>query len=100
MYFWILLGMLEATWAPTPCYRDAYLVDTPKWAYWGKGWQKHCKTTFSPFCGRFFLVSKRTIFGVLLYGCFKFGGPSILGLASGLFPQVNFLLNLLMWVVG
>ena len=26
-----------------------------------KGWQKHCKTMVSPFLGRFFLVSKRTI---------------------------------------
>ena len=62
LIFGTLLGMLVAEWEPTPCYRDAYSVGTPKWAYWGKGWQKHFQTTFSPSCGRFFLVSKGTIF--------------------------------------
>ena len=56
------LGMLVAKWVPTPCYDDAYSVGTPKWASWEKGWQKHYETTFSPLLGRFFLVSKRTLF--------------------------------------
>ena len=60
--FSIPLGMLVANWVPTPCYNDAFLVGTPKWALWGKGWLKHCKTTISPFLGRFFLVSKRTFY--------------------------------------
>ena len=66
-YCCTLLGMLVAEWEPTPCYRDAYSVGTPKWAYWRKGWQKHYKTTFSPFCGRFFLVSESSIFFFLCY---------------------------------
>ena len=53
-YFSVLLSMLVAEREPTPCYRDAYSVDTPKWAYREKGWQNHCKTTFSPLFGRFF----------------------------------------------
>ena len=57
-----LLSKLVANREPTPCYRDAFSVDTPKWAYWEKGWQIHCKTTFSPLFGRLFLISKRTIF--------------------------------------
>ena len=36
----------------------------------------------------------------LLYECFILGGPGILGLAPGFFPQVSCLLNLSMWVVG
>ena len=48
MGFFILLDMLVAKWVPTPCYNDAYSVGTPKWAFWGKGWQKYHKTTFSP----------------------------------------------------
>ena len=34
--FSLLLGILVAKWVPTPCYRDAYSVDTPKWASWAK----------------------------------------------------------------
>ena len=49
MGFSIPLGMLVANWVPTPCYNDAYSVGTPRWAFWGKGWQKYCGTTFSPF---------------------------------------------------
>ena len=30
--------------------------------FWVKGWLKHGKTMVSPFVGRFFLVSKRTIY--------------------------------------
>ena len=60
--FLLPLGMLVAKWVPTPCYRDAYLVGTPKWACWGKDWLKQCETTISPFVGRVFLVSKRTIY--------------------------------------
>ena len=45
----IPLGMLVAKWVPTPCCNDAYSVGTPKWALWGKGWLKHCKTMVSPF---------------------------------------------------
>ena len=29
----LLLGMLVAKWEPTPCYRDAYSVGTPNWAW-------------------------------------------------------------------
>ena len=61
-YFCVPLGMQVAEREPTPCYRDAYSVDTPKWEYREKGLQNHCKNTFSPLFGRFFLVSKRTIF--------------------------------------
>ena len=70
MGFSIPLGMLEASWVPTPCYNDAYSVGTPKWALWEKGWLKHCETTVSPFLGRLFLVSKRTFYifwGVTLW---------------------------------
>ena len=35
--FFLPLGMLVAEWVPTPCYNDAYLVGTPKWAFWRKG---------------------------------------------------------------
>ena len=72
-YFCLLQGMLVAKREPTPCYRDAYSVGTPKRAFGrrgGKGWQKnHCKTTFSPLFGHFFLVSKRTtsFFGVIVW---------------------------------
>ena len=34
----------------------------PRWAFLGKGWHKHCKTTISPLFRRVFLVSKRTPF--------------------------------------
>ena len=47
-YFSVLLGMLVAKREPTPCYRDAYSVDTPKWAFWEKGWLTHYTTTFPP----------------------------------------------------
>ena len=60
MGFSIPLGMLVAKWVPTPCCNDAYSVGSPKWTLWGKGWQRHRETTFSPRIGRFFLVSKRT----------------------------------------
>ena len=53
-YFCILLSMLVAKREPTPCYRDAYSVGTPKWAYWGRGWQIHCKATISTLYGRLF----------------------------------------------
>ena len=46
--FSVPLGLLVAKWVPTPCCDDAYSVGTPKWALWGKGWQKHHETTFSP----------------------------------------------------
>ena len=62
MGFLIPLGMLVAEWVPNPRYNDANSVGTPKWALWGKGWLKHCETMISPFLGRFFLVSKRTLF--------------------------------------
>ena len=62
LFIYALLSMPVAHWEPTPCYRDAYSVDTPRWASWGKGWLTHFKTTFSPLFGRFFLVSKRTFF--------------------------------------
>ena len=89
-YFCLLLGMLVAKWKPTPCYRDAFSVDYPSGLVGGKAWQKHYKTTFSPFYGRFFLVTKRTFFfffwgGRLLYRCSILGGPGILGLALGFF---------------
>ena len=60
--FLLPLGMRVAKWVPTPCYDDAYSVGTPKWALWEKGWLKHRKTMVSPFLGRFFLISKRTIY--------------------------------------
>ena len=73
--FSLPLGMLVAKWVPTPCYNDAYSVGTPKWASWGKGWLKHCKTMISPFLGRFFLVSKRTFyfFGSVILWMFHIG---------------------------
>ena len=40
-YYCALLGMLVAKWEPTPRYRDAYSVDTPKWACWEKAGKKH-----------------------------------------------------------
>ena len=68
VWFSYFLRMLVAKWEPTPCYRDTYSADSPKWACWGQGWQNHCKTTFSPLFGRFFLVSKRTIFFFFFFG--------------------------------
>ena len=60
--------MLVARREPTPCYNDAYSVGTPNRAFLGKGWLKNGKTMISPFLGRFFLASKRTIcFFVLLW---------------------------------
>ena len=53
--FLLPLGMLVAKWVPTPSNNDAYSVGTPRWALWGKGWLKHCKTMVSPFLGRSFL---------------------------------------------
>ena len=98
----IPLGMLVAEWVPTPCYNDACLVSTPKWAFWEKGWLKHCKTMISPFIGRLFLVSKRTFyfFGELSGGCFILGGPGILCLALVFFCLVSFPLSLSMWLPG
>ena len=43
-YFDVLLNMLVAKREPTPCYRDAFSVDTPKWAFWVKGWLNHVFT--------------------------------------------------------
>ena len=99
--FLLPLGMIVAKWVPTPCYHDAYLVGTPKWAFWEKNWLKHCKTMISPFVGRVLLVSKRTMyfFGRLFCGCSILGGPGILGLALGFSLLVNCLLNLSMSVV-
>ena len=94
-YVCVLLNMLAAEREPTPCYRDAHSVDTPKWAFWVKGWLNYCKTTFSPLFGRFFLVRKDNFLffggeegvrGGLLYGCFTLGGPGILGLANVFYP--------------
>ena len=66
-----LLGMPVAKWEPTPCYHDANSVGTPNWAFRVKDWQKHCKTMFSPFWGRFFfLVSTRTFFFFFWWSCF------------------------------
>ena len=71
--FSLLLGMLVAKWEPTPCYRDAYSVGIPDWALRGKGWLKHCKTMFSLFSGRFFLVSIRTFFFICFLWMFHIG---------------------------
>ena len=78
------LGILVAKREPTPCYHDAYSVGTPNRAFREKGWQIHCKTMISPFFGRFFLVSKRTIFLVVLLWVLHIGlarhpgpGPSV-----------------------
>ena len=65
--FSLPLGMLVAKWVPTPCYNDAYSVGTPYWASWGKGWQKHCGTTFSPPCWTF-LFGKQKDFLFFLGG--------------------------------
>ena len=54
--------MRVAEGKPTPCFHDAYLVGTLQWSLWEKGWQNYSKTTVSPLYGRFFLVSKRTIY--------------------------------------
>ena len=62
MGFSIPLGMLVAKWVPPHAAMMQYSVGTPKWAFWGKGWQNHCGTTFSLLFGRFFLVSKRTLY--------------------------------------
>ena len=35
-YVCVLLSMPVAKREPTPCCRDAYSVDTPKWAFLGK----------------------------------------------------------------
>ena len=62
MWFSFPLGMLVPKWVPTPCYNDAYSVGTPKWALWGKGWQRHHETTFPPpppRIGRFFFGKQK-----------------------------------------
>ena len=48
--FLLPLGMLVAKWVPTPCYLDAYLVGTPKWAFWEKGWLKQYKSMIFSLC--------------------------------------------------
>ena len=87
---------------PTPCYNDAYSVGTPKWAFWGKGWQRYHESTFSSLFGRFFLVCKRTFYfsGGLYVGCYILGGPGILGLALAMLSLVSYPLNLLILVAG
>ena len=60
--FSLPLGMLVAKWEPTPCYRDAYSVGTPNWAFRMKGWQKHCKTMFPPFFWTFLFGEQKNIF--------------------------------------
>ena len=87
-YFCALLGMLVTKWEPTPYNRDAYSVDTPKCGYCGKGWQIHCKTTFSPLYGRLVLVSKRTSFsfGRWWFGCSTLREPDILSWYSVFYP--------------
>ena len=82
--FSIPLGMVVAKWVPTPCYNDAYLVGTPKWAFLEKSWLKHCKTMISPFLGRLFLVSKRTFY---FSGGYKMGAPCREGQASWAWPS-------------
>ena len=99
LVFSIPLDMLVAKWVPN----DAYSVGTPRWAFWGKGWQKHCGTTFSPLFGRFFfLVSTRTFYfsGGLYVGCYTLGGPGILGLSLAILLLVSCLLNFSMLVAG
>ena len=59
LYCW---SMHVAKREPTPCYRDAYSVDTPRWALWEKGWLNHCKTTFSPLFGYFSWSAKGLFF--------------------------------------
>ena len=44
----VLLGMLVATWVPTPCYNDAYSEGTPRWA-WGKAGKGIMRPRFLPF---------------------------------------------------
>ena len=48
--------MLVAEREPTPCYRDAYSVDTPRWASWEKGWLMH------------FLSPRFSLFWTFLFG--------------------------------
>ena len=84
MVFFLPLGMLVAgSGCPPHATVMHILVGTPKWAFWGKGWQKHYESTFSSFIGHLFLVSKRTFYfsGGLSGGCFILVGPGILGLA-------------------
>ena len=83
-YFCTLLGLPVAMWEPTPCYRDANSVGTPKWACWWKGWQTCCRTTFSPLYRRFFLVSKRTFFFFFWSSCMDV--PYWCGQASWAWP--------------
>ena len=105
-HFSLPLNMLVARREPIPCYNDAYSVGIPNRAFWEKVWQKHCKTMISPFLGRFFLVSKRTVFFLFFvrrrffYGFFILVRPGILGLALGFLLLVNCPLSLLMLVAG
>ena len=74
--------MLVAKWVPTPCYNDAYSVGTPKWAFWGKGWQRYHETTFSSLFWTILLGKQKDFLfsGGLYVGCYILGGPGILGL--------------------
>ena len=58
------LGMQVARREPTPCYHDAYSVHLTG-DFGGKAGKKHCKTTFSPFLGRFFLGKQEDNFPLL-----------------------------------
>ena len=88
--------MLVAKWVPTPCYDDAYSVGTPRWAFWGEGWQKHYGTTFSTRFGRVLSGKQKGLFifsGEFYVGCFILGGLGILGLALAILSQVSYPLN-------
>ena len=72
------LDMLVAKWVPTPCCNDASSVGTPKWALWGKAGKSIMRPRFPPRIGRFFLVSKRTLFsgGCMLDAPYREGQAS------------------------
>ena len=98
--FSLPLGMPVAEREPTPCCHDAYSVGTTNRAVRVKSWHEHCKTMVSPFLGRFFSVSRRTIFFGFFYGSYIVVGPDILGLALGFSLLVSCLLNLSVLVAG
>ena len=76
--FWVKIlysfskSMRVAKWEPTPCYRDAFSVGTPNWAFREKGWQKHFQTMFS-LLGTFLFGKQKNIF--LLWVCYFMDVP-------------------------
>ena len=94
--------MIVAKWEPTPCYRDAYSVDTLSGLVGRKAGKCTFRPRFHPFLDVSSWLAKRffLFFWGFMCGCPTLGGPGILGLAPGLFLLVSCRLSLSMLVGG